>query len=141
MIGAGPAGLMAAEMLARAGRSVVWRRRKPTVGRKFLMAGKSGLNLTKDEPPEPFSATYGSAAERLRPMVEAFGADAMPRLGRGLGQEVFTGQFRPGLSRGDEGLAASAGMAWTARRGDGVAFGPAGAGPGGRTGSFAFDDP
>ena len=54
VIGAGPAGLMAAEEIARAGLAVTLAEAMPTPARKFLMAGKSGLNLTRDEPPEAF---------------------------------------------------------------------------------------
>jgi len=71
VIGAGPAGLMAAEELALAGLKVVVAEAKPSPARKFLMAGKSGLNLTKDEAFEDFVAAYDSPA--LRPMLEAFG--------------------------------------------------------------------
>jgi predicted flavoprotein YhiN len=62
VIGAGPAGLMAAEELARAGHSVMICDAKPSFGRKFLMAGKSGLNLTKDEPIETLLAAYTEAS-------------------------------------------------------------------------------
>ncbi len=89
VIGAGPAGLMAAEMLAASGRRVVIAEAKPTPARKFLMAGKSGLNLTKDEPFGPFIDRYD--APGLRPMLEAFGADAVMRWARELGIELFTG--------------------------------------------------
>jgi uncharacterized flavoprotein (TIGR03862 family) len=91
VIGAGPAGLMAAEVLARAGRSVVVAEGKPSVGRKFLMAGKSGLNLTKDEAPDRFLAAYGDAAEWLAPMLEDMGPEAVKGWAEGLGQPVFTG--------------------------------------------------
>ena len=90
VIGAGPAGLMAAEELARAGRRVVVTDAKPSVGRKFLMAGKSGLNLTKDEPAARFLEAYGEATW-LAPMLEAFGPAEVQNWARGLGQEVFTG--------------------------------------------------
>ncbi|MFU8776664.1 MAG: TIGR03862 family flavoprotein [Roseovarius sp.] len=91
VIGAGPAGLMAAREMAKAGLRVVVAEAKPSVGRKFLMAGKSGLNLTKVEPFEAFLAAYGPRADTLRPMIAAFGPDAVQGWARGLGQEVFTG--------------------------------------------------
>lgn len=91
VIGAGPAGLMAAEELASAGRHVVVAEAKPSVGRKFLMAGKSGLNLTKDEDVGTALGAYAEAAGPLGPIVRAFGPDAVRGWARGLGQEVFTG--------------------------------------------------
>lgn len=91
IIGAGPAGLMAAGELARAGLPVLMAEAKPSVARKFLMAGKSGLNLTKDEPLERLLAAYGDAADWLRPMLEAFDAQAVQDWARDLGQELFTG--------------------------------------------------
>ncbi len=92
VIGAGPAGLMAAGALARAGLSVTMAEAKPSVGRKLLMAGKSGLNLTRDEPLEPFLAAYtGSAAPLVQGAVRGFGPDAVADWARALGQEVFTG--------------------------------------------------
>ncbi|MGY6635493.1 MAG: TIGR03862 family flavoprotein [Alkalilacustris sp.] len=91
VIGGGPAGLMAAEALARAGRSVLVADAKPSLGRKFLMAGKSGLNLTKVEDPARFRAAYGEAGDWLAPMLSAFGPDAVQDWARGLGQPVFTG--------------------------------------------------
>jgi uncharacterized flavoprotein (TIGR03862 family) len=91
VIGAGPAGLMAAEELARAGRRVVVAEGKPSAGRKFLMAGKSGLNLTKDEGTEAALAAYAEAAGFLAPMLRAFGPAEVQAWARELGQEVFTG--------------------------------------------------
>ncbi len=91
VIGAGPAGLMAAEEMADAGLAVTVAEARPTIGRKLLMAGKSGLNLTKDEPPGDFLAAYGAAAPRLRPMLAEFGPREVRRWAEGLGQEVFTG--------------------------------------------------
>jgi predicted flavoprotein YhiN len=73
VIGAGPAGLMAAEVLARTGARVLVAEARPSVGRKFLMAGKSGLNLTKAEEMGRFSAAYN--APWLAPMLAAFGPD------------------------------------------------------------------
>lgn len=91
VIGAGPAGLMAAEEMARGGLSVTVAEAKPSPARKFLMAGKSGLNLTKEEPFEAFIAAYGEAAPHLRPMLEAFGPQDVVGWAEGLGQEMFTG--------------------------------------------------
>ena len=91
VIGSGPAGLMAAEELARAGKKVVVVDAKPSVGRKFLMAGKSGLNLTKDEPFEALLARYGKASGALRDIIAAFDATAVQAWAQDLGQEVFTG--------------------------------------------------
>ena len=90
VIGAGPAGLMAAEELARAGRRVVVCDAKTSPARKLLMAGKSGLNITKDEDLATFTAQY-DAAEWLRPMLKEFGPREVIIYSRALGQEVFTG--------------------------------------------------
>lgn len=89
VIGAGPAGLMAAEMLSAAGHRVVVAEAKPSPARKFLMAGKSGLNLTKDEPDAAFRAAF--RAPWLDPHLEAFGPAEVIAWAEGLGQAVFTG--------------------------------------------------
>ncbi len=89
VIGAGPAGLMAAENLGRAGASVLVADRMPSPARKVLMAGKSGLNLTKDEAPETLRAAY--ACPRLDPMLAAFGPAEVVAWAEGLGQPLFTG--------------------------------------------------
>jgi len=91
VVGAGPAGLMAAEELARAGCAVTLADAKPSVGRKFLMAGKSGLNLTKDEPADRLLLAYDEAAPWLAPMISAFDAAAVQAWARDLGQDLFTG--------------------------------------------------
>lgn len=91
VIGAGPAGLMAAERLGLAGLAVTLVDAKPSFGRKFLMAGKSGLNLTKDEPLKQLLPHYTEAAEWLRPMVETFGPEQIKDWAKGLGQTLFTG--------------------------------------------------
>jgi uncharacterized flavoprotein (TIGR03862 family) len=72
VVGAGPAGLFAAEILSAAGKRVVVYERMPSVARKLLMAGRGGLNLTHSEPFDRFITRYGAASERLRPMLEAF---------------------------------------------------------------------
>ncbi|QDC07805.1 TIGR03862 family flavoprotein [Oceanicola sp. D3] len=87
VIGGGPTGLAAAEVLAGAGRSVLLAEAKPSVGRKFLMAGKSGLNLTKEE--EGFAAAYGT--DWLAPMLSAYGPSEVRGWAEALGQPCFTG--------------------------------------------------
>lgn len=82
---------MAADALSAAGLPVVIAEAKPSVARKFLMAGKSGLNLTKDEPFQEFMAAYSEASPALRPMLEAFGPKEVIAWAEGLGQEMFTG--------------------------------------------------
>ncbi len=91
VIGGGPAGLMAAEMLADAGHSVLVAEAKPTMGRKLLMAGKSGLNLTKNEDYGPFMSVYGKARRWIVPMLEAFNPSDVQDWAEELGQPVFTG--------------------------------------------------
>ncbi|MHA7850611.1 TIGR03862 family flavoprotein [Roseovarius sp.] len=91
VIGAGPAGLMAAQELALAGHSVTVAEAKPSVARKFLMAGKSGLNLTNDAPMDKVRAAFGAAAPALRPMLDAFGPDQIRHWAEDLGQPLFTG--------------------------------------------------
>lgn len=90
VIGSGPAGLMAAGEIVRAGHRVLLAEAKPSPARKFLMAGKSGLNLTKDEAFDDLMPHYG-AAEWLQPIVAAFDAQGVQDWARGLGQELFTG--------------------------------------------------
>ena len=91
VIGGGPAGLMAAEQLLAAGLGVTIAEAKPSFGRKFLMAGKSGLNLTKDEPFGDFGAQFYEAAPMLTPMLKQFGPQQMMAWADALGAEVFTG--------------------------------------------------
>lgn len=91
VIGAGPAGLMAADALSAAGHRVIVTEAKPSPARKFLMAGKSGLNLTKDEPFQAFLAQFQEAAPALRPMLQAFGPEQVQAWAESLGQGVFTG--------------------------------------------------
>ncbi|MBI3349773.1 MAG: TIGR03862 family flavoprotein [Burkholderiales bacterium] len=91
IIGGGPAGLMAAEVLAAAGHAVTVFDAKPSVGRKFLLAGKGGLNLTHSEPFEPFVARFGERAEQVEPLLRAFDGDALREWAAGLGVETFVG--------------------------------------------------
>ncbi len=90
VIGAGPAGLMAADVLSANGLAVLLVDGKSSFGRKFLMAGKSGLNITKDETPEKFLQAYGQA-DWLLPALSAFGPEQAKTWALGLGQEIFTG--------------------------------------------------
>lgn len=91
VVGGGPAGLMAAEIISAAGRPVVVYDRMTTVGRKFLMAGRGGLNLTHSEPLERLLGRYGAAEAWLRPALAAFGPADLVRWAEGLGQSCFTG--------------------------------------------------
>ncbi|WP_029076316.1 NAD(P)/FAD-dependent oxidoreductase [Kaistia adipata] len=91
IVGAGPAGLIAAETLAAAGLAVTVHDRMPSVGRKFLMAGRGGLNLTHSEPLEAFLARYGAATSRLAPLVEAFPPSALRDWAEGLDAPTFVG--------------------------------------------------
>ncbi|KJS42003.1 MAG: NAD(FAD)-utilizing dehydrogenase [Rhodospirillaceae bacterium BRH_c57] len=91
VIGGGPAGLMAAQALAEAGCAVDLYDSMPSVGRKFLMAGKSGMNLTHAEDLEPFLGRYGARRAVLEPLVRAFDNAAVRAWAEGLGVETFVG--------------------------------------------------
>ena len=91
LIGGGPAGLMAAEVISAAGLGVDLYDGMPSVGRKFLLAGKGGLNLTHSEPFEPFVERYADAAAWLRPLLQQFGAEQARELAAGLGISTFVG--------------------------------------------------
>ncbi|SDP34357.1 TIGR03862 family flavoprotein [Afipia sp. GAS231] len=91
ILGAGPAGLMAAEVLARGGAAVTVYDAMPSVGRKFLMAGRGGLNLTHSEPLPQFLARYREAAPHLQAAVDAFPPNALRDWSEALGQETFVG--------------------------------------------------
>ncbi|MFK0297662.1 TIGR03862 family flavoprotein [Brevundimonas sp. NPDC090276] len=92
VIGAGPAGLMAAERLASAGLRVTVHERMPSVARKFLMAGRGGLNLTHSEPLAPFLNRYNVPARaRVAGWLDAFSPADLTAWAEGLGQETFVG--------------------------------------------------
>jgi uncharacterized flavoprotein (TIGR03862 family) len=91
VVGAGPAGLAAAEALAEAGWRVAIHERMPNPARKFLLAGRGGLNLTHSEALDAFLARYGAAREKLEPAVRAFTPDDLRAWCEGLGVETFVG--------------------------------------------------
>jgi uncharacterized flavoprotein (TIGR03862 family) len=91
VIGAGPAGLAAAEAAALSGAAVTLFDRMPSPARKFLLAGRGGLNLTHSEPLERFRSRYEDADPRLLDAIRAFPPEAVARWCEGLGQKVFTG--------------------------------------------------
>ncbi len=114
VIGGGPAGLMAAEALSAAGVPVTVYDRMPSVGRKFLMAGRGGLNLTHSEPLEGFLARYGAAQAKLQPLVEAFSPADLIAWAHGLGQETHVGSSGADLPHLAQGLATAARLAGAA---------------------------
>src|SRR5580658_5451431 len=91
IIGAGPAGLMAAETLAQGGADVTVYDAMASVGRKFLMAGRGGLNLTHSEPLDAFLTRYREAAPKLTTAIEAFPPDRLRAWCEALGQPTFVG--------------------------------------------------
>ncbi|BCH20381.1 TIGR03862 family flavoprotein [Mesorhizobium sp. L-8-3] len=91
IIGGGPAGLAAAETLSAAGHGVTVYEAMPTLGRKFLLAGKSGLNITHSEDYPSFVSRFGDAAGRLRPALDAFTPEDVRAWAEGLGIDTFVG--------------------------------------------------
>ena len=91
VIGGGPAGLMAAEVVSRAGLAAHVFDTMPSVGRKFLLAGKGGMNLTHAEPLDAFVGRYGERADGLRPLLQPFGPQAVRDWAAGLGIATFVG--------------------------------------------------
>ncbi len=121
VIGGGPAGLMAAEVLAAAGLRVTVFDAMPSVGRKFLLAGRGGLNLTHSEAREAFLGRYGTRRPQLAPMLAAFGPEGLREWAHGLGIETFVGSS--GRVFPTEMKAAPLLRAWLARlRAAGVQF-------------------
>lgn len=91
VVGGGPAGLMAAEVLAAQGVAVDLFDAMPSVGRKFLLAGRGGLNLTHSEPPQAFLARFGARSADLREALAAFDGEAVRRWAAELGVATFVG--------------------------------------------------
>jgi len=91
VIGGGPAGLMAAEAASAGGAQVDLYDAMASVGRKFLLAGKGGLNLTHSDPSELFLSRYGTRRAQIEPLLAAFGPDALRAWARELGIETFVG--------------------------------------------------
>jgi uncharacterized flavoprotein (TIGR03862 family) len=91
VVGAGPAGLMAAEVLSSAGVEVHVYDAMPSVGRKFLLAGKGGLNLTHSEPADLFVSRYGARREQIGDLLQDFDASALRAWAKGLGVDTFVG--------------------------------------------------
>lgn len=121
IVGAGPAGLMAAEVLVRGGTRVDVYDSMASAGRKFLLAGKGGLNLTHSEPLEPFLSRYGDGRESIAPFLRDFGPGQLVAWVRALGFEVFTGTSGRVFPKGMK--AAPLLRAWLHRlRGEGVRF-------------------
>ncbi|MFC7377749.1 NAD(P)/FAD-dependent oxidoreductase [Brevundimonas sp. GCM10030266] len=144
VIGAGPAGLMAAERLAGSGVRVIVHEAMPSVSRKFLMAGRGGLNLTHSEPIEGFLARYGEASPVVARWLDRFSPTRLIGWVEGLGQSTFTGSsgrvfpkamkasplLRAWLKRlSDLGVEVRTRSRWTGRRDGGWVF----AGPEGET--------
>lgn len=91
IIGGGPAGLMAAEVLSQGGVAVDVYDAMPSVGRKFLMAGVGGMNITHAEPLDAFLGRYGSHRDKIAPLLDAFGPNALREWIHGLGIDTFVG--------------------------------------------------
>jgi len=91
IVGAGPAGLMAADVLSRHGVQVDVYDAMPSAGRKFLLAGRGGLNITHTEAREDFVSRYGVQAARVAPWLEALGPEDVREWVHGLGIETFVG--------------------------------------------------
>jgi uncharacterized flavoprotein (TIGR03862 family) len=140
VIGAGPAGLIAAERLARADVAVTVHDRMPSVARKFLMAGRGGLNLTHSEPLDAFLPRYGAAQDVVEPWLERFSPADFTAWAEALGQPTFIGTSGRVFPRA---LKASPLLrAWLARLGElGVTIRTRSTWNGWRDGALAFDTP
>ena len=140
VIGAGPAGLMAAERLAAVGKKVVVHERMPSVARKFLMAGRGGLNLTHSEDAGAFLGRYGDRSAAVAPWLEAFTPTDLTAWAEGLGQPTFTGSSGRVFPRAMK--ASPLLRAWLARLADlGVEIRTRSVWTGWRDGALVFDTP
>jgi len=121
VVGAGPAGLRAAEVAAVGGARVVICDAQPSAGRKFLIAGRGGLNLTHSEPVENFPARYRAEPERWRDLLAEFGPDALRAWAEELAVETYVGTSKRVFPRGQK--AAVLLRAWQQRlRSAGIEF-------------------
>jgi uncharacterized flavoprotein (TIGR03862 family) len=102
VVGAGPAGLRAAEVAAEGGAGVVVYDAQPSAGRKFLVAGRGGLNLTHSEPVENFPARYRAEPERWRDLLAEFGPDALRSWAEELTVETYVGTSKRVFPRGEK---------------------------------------
>ena len=116
IVGAGPAGLMAAEILAQAGQATIVADASRTPARKFLLAGRGGLNLTHSEPLDAFLSRYGAASEALAPAIRAFPPEALRAWSASLGEPTFVGTSGRVFPEKLQGDGAAAGVAEKARR-------------------------
>jgi len=91
VVGGGPAGLMAADVLANAGLEVHVYDAMPSVGRKFLLAGKGGLNLTHSEPADIFASRYGARRQQIEALLQRFGGDQVREWAQALGVATYVG--------------------------------------------------
>jgi uncharacterized flavoprotein (TIGR03862 family) len=94
VVGGGPAGLRAAELISASGAKVILADRMPSVGRKFLVAGRGGLNLTHSEPLEDFVRRYGEPRERWQDLLAGFSPDDLRAWAKDLGVDTFIGTSR-----------------------------------------------
>ena len=137
IVGAGPAGLMAAEVLAQAGVAVTVHERMPSPARKLLLAGRGGLNLTHTEDQAAFLGRYGARADAVSDWLDAFSPDDLTAWAEGLGQPTFVGSsgrvfpramkasplVRAWLARLDGlGVTLKVRSRWTGWSGDALAF-------------------
>src|SRR4051812_24821633 len=113
VVGGGPAGLRAAEVASASGATVVLCDAQPSVGRKFLVAGRGGLNLTHGEPPENFPLRYRDEQERWRDLLTDFAPDDLRRWAAEIGTETYVGTSGRVFPRGQK--AAGLLRAWVHR--------------------------